>query len=250
MIVVYKYGYPEGAGSPDISPFVVKLETWLRMSGIPYETRTGTRHDMPKAKLPSALVDGKLIADSSFIIAHLQQHEPRALRDSHLDPLQLAHAEAIKAMVENNLYFAAFYFRWCVDANFARYRPMLLDYARRSSPPWQRSLLPLLGYVALSFIRRQKMHQVWQQGMARHSPNEILLIGRNAIRALATLLGTQAYLFGDRPSSIDASVYGQLHSLVQHPFPSPLQDAALAEPELMAYHERIARTYWRETARH
>ena len=51
MITLYKYGYPSGVATPgvatpDISPFVVKLETWLRMSGIPYETRTGTRHDM------------------------------------------------------------------------------------------------------------------------------------------------------------------------------------------------------------
>lgn len=244
MIVVYKYGYPTGTDTPDISPFVVKLETWLRMSGIPYETRTGTRRDMPKAKLPSARVDGRLVADSSFIIAYLQQHDPRALDDTHLSPVQQAQAEAIKSMIENQLYFAGFYFRWCVDTNFVRYRPLLLDYAKRSVAGWQRPLLPVLGQVAISLIRRQKVRQVWEQGMARHTADEVAAIGRSALEALATLLGQQDYLFGDKPSTVDASAYVQLHTLVKHPFPSPLQDFALVRPELMAYLDRIAQRYW------
>lgn len=246
MIVVYKYGYPPGTATPDISPFVVKLETWLRMSGIPYETRTGTRREMPKAKLPAVRVDGRLIADSSFIIAHLQQHDPRALRDTHLSSLQQAQAEAIKALVESQLYFVGFYFRWCVPANFDRYRPLLLDYARRSVPGWQRPLLPLIGNAVLSMIRRRKARQAWEQGMGRHSGEEVLAIGCDGVRALATLLGQQDYLFGAFPSTVDASVYGMVHTLVKHPFPGPMQDFTLAQPELMAYHDRIAQRYWTE----
>lgn len=244
MIVVYKYGYPPGTATPDISPFVVKLETWLRMSGIPYETRTGTRRDMPKAKLPSARVDGQLIADSSFIIDYLQRHDPRALRDTHLSPLQQAQAEAIKALAESQLYFVGFYFRWCVAANFDRYRPLLLDYARRSVPAWQRPLLPLVGNPVLSMVRRQRARQAWEQGMGRHSEEEVWAIGRDGVRALATLLGQQDYLFGALPSTVDASVYGLLHTLVKHPFPGPLQDFALGQANLMAYHDRIAQRYW------
>lgn len=244
MIVVYKYGYPPGTATPDISPFVVKLETWLRMSGIPYETRTGTRRDMPKAKLPSARVDGQLIADSSFIIDYLQRHDPRALRDTHLSPLQQAQAEAIKALAESQLYFVGYYYRWCVAANFDRYRPLLLDYARRSVPAWQRLLLPLVGNPVLSLVRRQKARQAWAQGMGRHSEDEVLAIGRSGVQALATLLGRQDYLFGALPSTVDASVYGLVHTLVKHPFPGPLQDFTQAQPELMAYHDRITQRYW------
>jgi glutathione S-transferase len=244
VIVVYKYGYPPGAATPDISPFVVKLETWLRMSGIPYETRTGTRRDMPKGKLPSAQVNGRLIADSSFIIAHLQEHDPRALRDTHLSALQQAQAEAIKALVESHLYFVGYYWRWCVDTNFERYRPLLLDYAKRSIPGWQRPLLPVIGQAALSLIRRQKQRQAWEQGIARHSEEEVLSIGRSGVQALATLLGQQDYLFGALPSTVDASVYGLLHTLVKHPFPGALQDFTCAQPALMAYHDRIWQRYW------
>lgn len=247
MILVYKYGYPQGTDTPDISPFVVKLETWLRMSGIPYETRTGGPREMPKAKLPTALVDGRLIADSSFIIGHLQQHDPRALRDAHLSPVQLAHSEAIKALVESQLYFVGVYLRWSEDESFARYRPLLLDYAKRSVPAWQRPLVPMLGPVLLPRIRRHMKRQVWQQGIGRHGADEVLAIGQSGLCAIVTLLGSQDYLFGDAPSSIDASVFGQLHTLLKHPFPGPLQDFALAQPALTAYHDRIWQRYWRST---
>ena len=244
MIVVYKYGYPEGAGTPDISPFVVKLETWLRMSGIPYETRTGGPGEMPKAKLPTALVDGRLIADSSFIIAHLQEHDPRALRDTHLSPLQLAQAEAIKALLESQLYFVGLYLRWSVDDGFERYRPLLLDYAKRSVPAWQRPLVPFLFPVLLPRIRRHVKSQAWQQGIGRHSFDEVIAIGRTGLQAIVTLLGSQDYLFGKVPSSIDASLFGQLHTLMKHPFPGPLQDFALDQAALTAYHDRIWQRYW------
>ncbi|REE24142.1 MULTISPECIES: hypothetical protein [unclassified Paraburkholderia] len=60
-MIVYKFGYGGSADSPDISPFVVKLETWLRMSDLPYETCIGNLAKMPKHKLPVALIDGKLV---------------------------------------------------------------------------------------------------------------------------------------------------------------------------------------------
>jgi glutathione S-transferase len=121
---------------------------------------------------------------------------------------------------------------------------LLLDYAQRSAAGWQRPLLPMLGQLAISVIRRQKMRQAWAQGMARHSANEVASIGCSALQSLATLLGQQAYLFGDTPSTVDASVYGQLHALIKHPFPGPLQDFALARPELVAYHDRMKQSYW------
>jgi glutathione S-transferase len=248
MIIVYKYGYPQGAGTPDISPFVVKLETWLRMAGIPYETRTGSRSDMPKSKMPTALIDGRLIADSSFIISHIQQTDPRALTDQHLSPLQRAQAEAVKALIENQLYFVGFYLRWCIDESFARYRPLLLDYARRSVPAWQRPLVPFLFPLLLPHVRRQRVRQVREQGMGRHSTEEVLTIGRTGLQAIATLIGSQEYLFGDVPCTVDASVFGQLHTLLKHPFPGPLQDFALAQPALTAYHDRIWQRYWGDGA--
>jgi glutathione S-transferase len=172
------------------------------------------------------------------------QTDARALRDTHLSAQQAAQAEAIKALAENQLYFVGVYLRWCVDEAFERYRPLLRDYARRSVPAWQRPLLPVMGPLLLPRIRRYMVEQARQQGIGRHGIDEVLAIGKRGVQALATLLGQQDYLFGDQPSSVDASVFGQLHTLIRHPFPGPLQDFALAQPGLVAYHDRIWDRYW------
>lgn len=247
MVIVYKYGFP-GGGTPDISSFVVKLETWLRMSGIPYDTCTGGSRDMPVGKLPTARIDGELVADSSVIIKRLQQRDPRALGDQHLTAVQLAQAEAIKALVEKHLYFIGFYWRWCVDASFARYRPLLADYARRRAAPWQRPLLPLLLPLLMPRVRRKRMRQAWEQGIGRFPQDQVVAMGQDGLRTLAVLLGQQEFMFGDQPSTVDASVFGHLHALLKHPFPGPLQDFALSRPELVAYHDRIWQRYWQPAA--
>ena len=243
-MIVYRYGYPAGANTPDISPFVVKLETWLRMSGIPYETRTGTKREMPKLKLPVALIDGQLIADSTFIIEHLQKTDPRALRDQHLSASQRAAAEALKALLESHLYFVSYYFRWCVPENFDIYRPMLLDYARRITPAWQRALLPVIGQLVLSLVRKDRAKQAWQQGMARHSYDEVAHLGISAWEAVATLLADQPYFLGTQPSTIDATCFAFIHTVIKHPFPSPMQEFVQSHEKLVAYHDRIWNDYW------
>ena len=64
-MIVYKFGDGSGAMPPDLSPFVVKLETWLRLSGIPYEGRIGNLNAMPKKKLPVAEIDGSFFHSCS-----------------------------------------------------------------------------------------------------------------------------------------------------------------------------------------
>jgi len=243
-LIVYKFGYPAGHGTSDISPFVVKLETWLRLSGIPYEGRTGGRSVMPKAKLPVAEIDGRLIPDSSAIVAHLQTHDPRALRDEHLSAAQQAHSLAIQALLEDRLYWVSFYLRWCVPANVQRYKPLLMDYALRAVPGWQRPLVKAMATPIMSGLARSMRQQAWQQGVGRHGLDEVLAQGQQGWQALSTLLGEQSYLFGDQPSSVDATLFAWVHTLTRHPFPSPLQDFVKAQPNLMAHHDRIWARHW------
>ena len=223
-MIVYKFGYPAGHPTPDISPFVVKLETWLRLSGIPYESRTGGRAVMPRAKLPVARIGGQLVSDSSAIMAHLQASEPRALQDTHLSAMQQAQSLAIQALLEDRLYWVSLYLRWCVDRNVERYQPLLMDYALRSTPRWQHPLIKGGARFILRMLTRQMRQQAWQQGIARHSHDEVVAMGLADWQALTELLGNQPYLFGERPSTVDATLFAWIHTLAHHPFPSPVQD--------------------------
>jgi len=244
-VIVYKYGYGGAEASPDISPFVVKLETWLRLSGIAYETRTGLAAGMPKGKLPAALIDGRMMADSSLIIEHLQAHHASALRDEHLNAKQRAQALALKSLFETHLYFIALYMRWCVDRNFTQYyRPKLIDYAKRCSSAWQRPLVPVLAPLLLPLVRRQLVQQARQQGIGRHSYEEVVAIGIAGWAAAAELIGDEPYLFGDRPSTLDATVFAFVHAELVHPVQSAVHDFVRSQAGLVAYHERIWQRHW------
>jgi glutathione S-transferase len=248
FMIVYKFGDGAGAMPPDLSPFVVKLETWLRLSGIPYEGRIGNLNAMPKKKLPVVEIDGMTICDSSAIIRYLQNRYPDALNDARLDPKQRAQAAAIKALLETHLYFVAVYFRWAVDRNMAIYKPVMIDYARRIAPPPARPLVGAIAPLLMPVVRRKVLRQAWEQGTGRHSYDEIAQMGIEGWQAVADLLGDQRFLLGDEPTTIDATGFAWIHTTVAHPFESPVRDFVSQHATLMAYHERIAQRCWPELA--
>lgn len=58
---------------PNLSPYGLKLETYLKMAKLPYETDI---EDMmgPKGKLPWLSDNGQHIADSQFCIEHIRKY--------------------------------------------------------------------------------------------------------------------------------------------------------------------------------
>lgn len=51
----------------------MKVETYLRMAGLPYEVVEANPLQGPKGKLPFIEEDGRRIADSRFIVEYLKQ---------------------------------------------------------------------------------------------------------------------------------------------------------------------------------
>jgi glutathione S-transferase len=71
MIKLYKFG---SIGDVcDASPFCVKVEAYLRLADLPYETLSGAQYlrKAPKGKLPFIEDNDNIIADSSFILKYL-----------------------------------------------------------------------------------------------------------------------------------------------------------------------------------
>ena len=66
--------YPPMFGLPNPSPFCMKLETWLRMTGHPFEiVRVVDPRKGPKGKVPWIEDGGRTVADSAFIIDYIKQ---------------------------------------------------------------------------------------------------------------------------------------------------------------------------------
>jgi glutathione S-transferase len=212
------YGYGSAWGSVDLSPFCVKLQTWLRMAGLPYEARVGDVRKMPKRKLPAIELDGRVIGDSGLVIELLRQRHGDPLGDDALDSGTRAQARALRALLETELYFATAWFRWA-GADFERvYAPEIAAYARGMGVPG------LLAPLAVRGARRDVLR----------------------LAAVSDYLADKPFISGAAPHTLDATVFAFLHCLLVPPFASPLRDFAQTRANLVAYHERMLARCWPE----
>lgn len=224
---------PGAWGLPSISPFCLKLDTYLRMTGIPFRAVVdATPFKGPKGKLPWIEHEGSQIGDSGFIIEYLNTRfgsDP----DTALSPAERGVARAMRRLIEENLYWTMVHDRWVVEENWREFRHVVLRGVPR----------PLRGAVAL-FARRGVKGQLRGHGIGLHAPEEIHAIGVGDIGAIADYLGDKPFLMGDAPTGIDAVAYGFLANMLDVPIRSPARDAGLQRPNLVDYLERIRARYF------
>jgi len=223
---------PALAGTPNPGPFCIKLETGLRLAGVPYETSYATNPNQgPKLKVPFADVNGKHMGDSTLILEHVKNVSGIDL-DARLSSTERGQSHALQRMVEERLYFAALYSRWMEDANWAVIKGLFFGMM-----PWPlRLLVPRLA-------RRSVRNTLHAQGMGRHKREEIYALGAADLRAMSEMLGDKPFFFGAEPSMADASAYAMLITIIGPSLDSPLKDAALTHPNLVRYTERMGELY-------
>lgn len=238
MITLYKT--TPAWGLRDLSPFCLKLETWLRMAEVPYRTALGDPRRAPKGKLPYVDDDdGRRLADSGFIVAHLAERLGDPL-DGPLRPRERACAAAFRGMLEEQLYWVLVHLRWRSPEGWRAYRPVFGALLARAGVP-----APLRA-VALPAIRRRALRQLHQQGTGRHADAEVNAIGVRCVSAVADFLGDSPFLMGERPSSVDASAYAFTASLVRFPAASAARDHARRRANLVAYLARMEERFLRD----
>jgi len=107
-------------------------------------------------------------------------------------------------------------------------------------------LPPVIRDLAAWAYRYRINAQIRGHGIGRHTPDEVLELGREDIDALAHFLGNKAYFMGDKPTSLDASAFGILVNTVGCPIESPAKDYALAKRNISDYCERMQREFFPE----
>jgi len=223
-------------GMLTVSPFCLKLDAFLRMTGIEHESCTAaTPFGGPKKKAPWIEYRGDKLADSTLIIDILKQ-DFGADPDAHLDARQKAIAVAVQRMIEENLYWCMVYERWCRDVNW----PILKDSVLGDIPAPVRAILAPLA-------RRGVKKQLNGQGIGLHKPDEIEAIAAKDIGALAGLLGDGLWFFGDTPSMTDATAYSLLANIAYVPFASPMKAMIVGHPKLAEWLDRFRAEYYPES---
>lgn len=232
MITLYNF-YPSW-GFSCFSQFVLKVETYLRMTDLPFRTESlGLRwqETAPKGKLPYIEHNGKLIADSGFILDYLKSEFGDPL-DAWLTPAQRALGHATRRLVEEHLRWVMAHDRWTSP----------------EEPYFHTSGFQALPRGAYDATRDLYLKQLRDQGIGAHSPSEIEQLGREDIEALAGILGEQPYFLGQQPSSLDATTYGFLAHVLYSPHASALKSAAQSHLDLVRYCDRMRERFFCDEA--
>ena len=213
---------------PNVSPFCMKLEIYLRLAKIPYEIVVTARPGKgPKGKLPYIEDNGKIIGDSGLIIEYLKTTYGDPL-DAHLTPEQKGLTLAIQRLLEEHFFWVVVYNRWVDPAGWAITKPVFF-----------KKMPALLKLFVPSLIHKHMIKALYTQGLGRHTHDEIYNMGKADIAAIAGLLGNKPFMLGDQVSSIDATVYASIATVLIPPLESPLKETAKSFANLVAYCARM-----------
>jgi glutathione S-transferase len=87
--------------------------------------------------------------------------------------------------------------------------------------------------------QRQTRRDLHGHGLGRHSPQEILRRAEQDLAALAEYLNIKPYFMGDKPTNVDASLYGFLANMWEVQLDTPLKALVGRHKNLVAYCERM-----------
>jgi glutathione S-transferase len=222
MVTLHKG--PAAFGLSDVSPFCLKLESYLRMAGIPYTPKPAAFGKAPKGKIPFIEEDGSFLGDSQLIIEHLKRKHGDTL-DAKLGAEDIAKGHLVRRMLEESTYFHVVHERWVMDEGFRLYKPI-----------FEALFPPVVGKVVVPMIRRGVTKSLHTQGLGRHRPEEMLEMGKADVSA--------PYLLGEHPTSFDATFYAIIASIVAFPVDSPLRKYTLGQQNLVRYCERFQQRFF------
>ena len=221
-------------GTPNLSPFCIKLELYLRIAEIPYKVSPMSRSQAPKGKIPYVLLDGKLLGDSQIIIEELEKRltaEGKPALDAGMPARDVATARFMRRALEEGFYFIGMYTRWKTDDGYAATR----DEFKKFIP----------GFV-VPLVRRDIQKKLHQQGTGRHNLEEVTAMGCADLDAVAEVLGDRAFLYGDKPRTVDCTLYAFLEAVLGFPIDSGLKQRALSHGNLVAFRKRVRERWWKD----
>jgi len=209
---VYLVQYPVSPHIRSISPFTLKLETWLRLAGIDYEP-VYTVHPHPKVRqIPYIELNGENVPDSNMIIARLSDKFKGLQADQQLSTQQRAISHAITVMVEHHTAQIGFYWRYGHhNAEFAE--KLTQNFAEKKVSMFFFKNIQPYGLRAKGYLN----------GFARHSFEEIAEMSFRDLDAISRILGEDnKYVLGtSSPSTLDCTLFGHLAQFLYIPMDFP-----------------------------
>jgi len=216
------YSYPELFGVADNNGYGLKVFGFLKLAGLPFvHEHIFDASKAPRGQLPYIVDDGEEIGDSDTIIAHLIRRHGLTIDDG-LTAAQRHTCHLVSRMLDD-LYWVMSYSRWKDDAFWPAFRNALI------------SQHPALTEEGLLKAREFNAMRYHYQGIGRFAPPAAYARGLADLEVLADLVPAQSYVFGDKPTSIDAAIYGFIANIHYYPIETPLKQFVTAHGNLVRH---------------
>jgi glutathione S-transferase len=229
------------------SPFVTKVEFRLRTSNTPYRPAIGSPGGGPKGKIPYVEVahpnqGPEWLSDSSLILQSLSQRGITTDLNAALSPAQKGQDLAIRALLEDKLYFYTGHERWVKNYYTMR------DHVLGSIPYPLRIVIGLLAY-------RGNVKKLHDQGAGRFNDGEIRGFVSEIWEGIDGMLCDSRrrakdgecfwVLGGEEPTEADATLFGFVTStLVCKAGPESRALLKGEFPVLVEWAERVHRKWF------
>merc|ERR1712012_125144 len=219
--MVYLFQFIRSPQIPSISPFCLKLESWLKLHGIKYQNVDHKcKFRSKKGMLPFIEMNGEEIADSNIIIETLSKKFDKEM-PAELTQDQKNVQHAMIAMVENHLHWTIVYWKSKDVDNILKGYKLNLQSAIGSKAP-----ASILNFYFKYTFCRKGLKKVRSNGMGAHTAEEIEAFGKKDLQTLSEMLGDKEFFFGDDPAMLDFVVFSHVAQLVMvdKEYACPLRD--------------------------
>jgi glutathione S-transferase len=216
------YSYPPLFGVADNNAFGLKVFAFLKLTGLPFQHQVVfDASKAPRGQLPY-IVDGeRTIGDSDTIISYLTQRYGLAI-DESLTASQRDMGFLVRRTLDD-LYWVMTYSRWKDPRFWPAFKQAFLDQH------------PEIGGEALEAARDYNAKRQHYQGIGRYEPDDAYARGIADLTALGHLLPKSGFLFGPRPSSADASIYGFTANIYFYDIDTPLKAYLLSHAHIAGH---------------
>lgn len=228
------YGVMPIRNDPDLSPACARLLAFCRLAHVPYDYVDNARSahvPAPKSKRPFAtggVLGAEVVSDAHFVVERLRQAGFGKKLDSWLSEEQRAVATAFGAMLEESVYWGVIHVRWATS-----------QFERVTVNTFFSSVPAEVRVRVAHALRAKVLEEQWAQGTGRHTDAEVTSKIGKQILAVSTYLGSKRYFFGDKPSSVDATVYAFCACFMQGEWRHSLVELANTCPNLVEYVGRM-----------
>ncbi|XP_065910492.1 metaxin-1-like isoform X2 [Dysidea avara] len=163
----------------------------------------------PSGQYPVLKHDARVVHDD--VLDYFSSHGYDL--DGALTAKQAAESFAYKTLVRDALHKALLYCRWLDAENYSSFTRKW--YSNQLSFP----LTIFLPHMKHRSVQSKLENECTPDLTPDMFHNLVLARARECFNTLSVKLDTQQYFFGDKPTSLDAVVYGYLDNLIQYSLP-------------------------------